>query len=215
MKIKEGDHVFLQRYDVDFIRKDLNMASYCVLDEIFHPDAVAPVQTFESDVTKENPYEFAFMFCHPNNVAWIMKQKWIVDYDQYAKKTAKEMREIVNAADAKLRKIVTHRDRSRIEKKRKDASFSDMMQKTAHHCRSLDAFYNYLTGDEDFIFPQELASHAIRQPVQLTAESPVRECVNLDPKNTPSIIAPLEKLILKLNHLLPWHKSARSPRNTS
>lgn len=214
MKIKEGDYVFLQRYDVDFIRKDLNLASYCVLDEIFHPDAVASIQTIELDSAKKSPYEFAFVFHHPNNVAWLMKQDWIVDYDKYAKRPAEEIDKIVSAADAKLRKIVTHRNHSRIEKRRRDASFSDMMQKTAHHCRSLDVLYNYLAGNEDFIFPKALVSHAIRQPVKISDDPLVQECTNLTPENTPSILTPFEKLLLKFNHLLPWQRFAKSHRNT-
>ena len=138
-----------------------------------------------------------------------------MDYDRYAKKSAEEMHKIVSAADAKLRRIVTSRNGSRIESKRKDASFSDMMQKTAHHCRSLDILYNYLAGDEDFIFPRILISHAIRQPVKIADDHSIRECASLKPENTPNVLTPFEKFLLKLDHLLPWHKTASSSKNTS
>lgn len=80
MKIKIGDKVYIQRYDLQFLFCS-EAATNGIISEYFQKNDV-----FEYEDTI-SPFDFNFFFAKKENVEWIMGQAWILDYGEYKDKT--------------------------------------------------------------------------------------------------------------------------------
>ncbi len=73
MKLKMGNKVFLQKYELSNMMKKPECYPGSILDEAFRYKPFKALE-YREDV------EFKYVFEEPNNVKWLMKQDWIVDY---------------------------------------------------------------------------------------------------------------------------------------
>lgn len=77
MKIKDGQKVFLQKYEVAYIMHELNLVPAGIIEEVFKDG---------KPFIMANPIDgqvFDCVFENPGTTEWLMEQDWIVDYDQY------------------------------------------------------------------------------------------------------------------------------------
>lgn len=87
MKIKIGDKVYLQKYEVAHILHDLWSMPMCIVEETLGDDK-------SGCFVMKGPrdcYNFECVYEDPDSVKWLMEQEWIVDYDEYAEKSVKEL----------------------------------------------------------------------------------------------------------------------------
>lgn len=89
MKLKIGEKVYLQKYEVAFMMHELNYIHSSVYDELFAQ------QGFFSISGTNDSYDFACSFEDPESVEWLMTQDWIVDYEKYAKLSVSELISVI------------------------------------------------------------------------------------------------------------------------
>lgn len=78
MKIKIGEKVYLQKYEIVKMRERPEIIAECVLDECARK--YGSIFTVPQDL---NVYRFDYCFEEPECVEWLMAQDYIVDYDKY------------------------------------------------------------------------------------------------------------------------------------
>lgn len=85
MKIKVGNKVYLQNYEADYIMRDVVGSPMSINQE-----SSIESGTFFTDGPVER-LRFGSIYKDPDNVSWIMAQDWIIDYEEYAKKSLQEL----------------------------------------------------------------------------------------------------------------------------
>ena len=85
MKIKVGNKVYLQNYEADYIMRDVVGSPMSINQE-----SSIESGTFFTDGPVEG-LRFGSIYKDPDNVSWIMAQDWIIDYEEYAKKSLQEL----------------------------------------------------------------------------------------------------------------------------
>lgn len=78
MKIKIGNKVYLQKYEVADTERRTKLFAKCVNDEF-----ISGAGCFKKNGC--HAFEFGIVFEKPESVKWLMEQDWIVDYDEYVK----------------------------------------------------------------------------------------------------------------------------------
>lgn len=156
MKIKIGQKVYLQKYDVSYIMHDLNSVHYSIIDEIFK-DSKSFIMNGAMD-----GYAFDCVFEDPTNVKWLMDQDWIVDYDQYKNKTAAEVvalcEELIEQGKIKAEefnaKDPEYREKHFLECR-------EHLSNLEHKLNSLEAMANYLDKKIKFALPKQIGEHSV------------------------------------------------------
>ncbi len=104
MKLRIGNKVYLQKYDVVFITRELSSFPMSLFDEVFRDEAPFIMMNFEDGL------RFACVFEDSKNVEWLMAQDYFVDFEQYKEMPASELKAL----------------RTRLEERRSIASTSLM-----------------------------------------------------------------------------------------
>lgn len=152
MKLKIGDKVYLQKYDVAYILHDLKAFPSGVLNETFDDNQCkAFIMNGPAD-----GFQFKCIYKDPIDVKWLMEQDWIVDYDEYAGMPLAELESLCerlkvehsesidgfNAKDEAYRKM--HFDTQK-----------DNLNKLGHKIVSLEHLVGFRKDNVKFIFPDE------------------------------------------------------------
>ena len=88
MKIKIGDTIYLQKYDVAYILDNLNNFPTSLLQDIFDNNE----KNFFFISNFNDSLRFDYIFKEPANTKWIMEQNWFINYDTYIKRTIIELK---------------------------------------------------------------------------------------------------------------------------
>lgn len=87
MKLKIGDKVYLQKYDVAFILSEVSEIPASFPNEVFGNNEKG---YFCMDI-EENGFRFENVFESKSCVDWLMAQDWLVDYDEHVKDSLSEL----------------------------------------------------------------------------------------------------------------------------
>jgi len=150
MKIRIGEKVYLQKYEVAHILHSLNGFPATVIDEIFGDGE----SNFFFMNSSADGFRFESVFKDPASVKWLMEQDWIVDYDEYSKMPLPELEvlterlkaEHVAGIDEFNAKDETYREKHFEEE-------SDKFHKASHKISSLNSLISARKGEVIFVFP--------------------------------------------------------------
>ena len=151
VKIKIGQKVYLQKYEVAFITHEVSLVPASFMNELFSGGRVFVMSS------PEDGYTFGCVFEDSESVAWLMAQDWIVDYSQYKDKTPAEIREIG-------RKIANEGNNKVQEFNAKDYSyrrehfleFREYLDNLEHKVSSIEIMADYLDNKIKFSFPDQI-----------------------------------------------------------
>ena len=156
MKIKIGQKVYLQKYDVSYIMHELNFVQAGIVDEIFK-DGKPFIMNGAVD-----GYTFDCVFEDPSNVKWLMNQDWIVDYDQYKDKTPAEIialyEELVKQGNIEAKEFNAKDPEYR---KKHFLECRERLNNLEHKLNSLEAMAEHLNKKIKFAFPKQMDEHSV------------------------------------------------------
>ena len=150
MKIKIGETVYLQKYEIAHMMHDLNSFPDAVLQEIFGKggDEIFFMSS------PEDGYRFDCAFKNPKSVEWIMAQNWIVDYDEYTDKTQSWLKDnILHLTDEHKSKIDEFNGKDDDFRVKHIDEYSDKFKKECHMIDSLKILFSARNGYFKFVFP--------------------------------------------------------------
>ena len=155
MKVKVGERVYLQKYEVAHIMHDLNSIPATVMDEVFGDSEGGFF--FMNGPT--DAFRFESVFKNPASVKWLMEQDWIVDYDEYAEMPLAEL-------EAFQERLKAERSADIDEFNTKDEAYgeahfdeeSDRFDKLGHKIVSLGYLIKFRKGEVRCVFPDEYQS---------------------------------------------------------
>ena len=153
MKIKVGNKVYLQKYDVSYILRHLNDIPVSFIGELFKESKPFLISN------QNDALEFAYAFKNPMNTEWLMSQDYILDYEStifvslsatkdYYKGLKKELNKEIrnfNTKDPKYR--TDHYD-----------EYSEKFKRKQHKIESYRIMIDCLNGKINFVFPDEIYS---------------------------------------------------------
>ena len=153
MKLKIGDKVYLQKYEVAHIMHELNGFPGGILNETFGSDEDSSF-FFMNGPT--DGFRFECVYKKHENVKWLMEQDWIVDYDEYAEMPLAEL-------GAFQERLKAERSADIGEFNAKDEAYrethfdeqSDKFDKLGHKIASLGYLIRFRKGEIKFGFPDE------------------------------------------------------------
>lgn len=100
-----------------------------------------------------NSNRFNCVISEPQNVAWLMDQNWIVDFDQFSKLTPDELAEIISdTKDEFLSKIAKFNAQSKSFRDKNFAAVGEIIEQKRHQVLSLELMLQYLKGEIKFVF---------------------------------------------------------------
>ena len=150
MKLKVGESVYLQKYEVAHIVYDLNGFPRIILDEIFNnSDGGFFFMNGPAD-----GFRFECVFRNSTSVKWLMEQDWIVDYDEYAEMSLSELEALVERLEAEHTAGANEfnaKDEAYREKHFKEES--DRFHKAGYKICSLRYLISARKGEVTFVFP--------------------------------------------------------------
>ena len=155
MKLKIGDKVYLQKYEVAHIMHKLNRFPSGILDETFsgNEDGLF-IMNGPTD-----GFRFECIYKKPENVRWLMEQDWIVDYDEYVEMPLAEL-------EALQERLKAERSADIDEFNTKDEAYrkahfdeeSNRFDKLRHKIVSLGYLIKFRKGEVECVFPDEYQS---------------------------------------------------------
>ena len=94
MKLKVNDIVYLEHFDVkNFLSKSDNLPQ-SIRDELSEMDGIAPFGVYG---------QFAYAFKRPENVRWLMKQKYFLEYTKYMRYSTPKLKRMLKRSQKKYK----------------------------------------------------------------------------------------------------------------
>lgn len=148
MKVKRGSVVYLQKYDAVFMLHELNSIPAGMLEHFFDNDeGYIFMNGFDDGLT------FDIEIKDPNSADWIMKQDWIINFDDYRKRKAEEvesfMQDFIDYIEAKLEAF--NEDGPA---KKNEEEIDNWLKRQQHKLMSLDLMVGYLIKKARFKVPR-------------------------------------------------------------
>ena len=146
MKLKIGNKVYLQKYEIVFITHYLSRLPKGFLEETFANDDI-----FMMNVPSDDTFDFETVYEDPKIVAWLMEQTWLADFDTYSKMPLDEIEESLERLKSE------HSARfDELKAKGEDCQKEDIesLNKLAHKINSLNHLVMFRRGKRNFIFPE-------------------------------------------------------------
>ena len=142
MKIIESDRVWIQGYELEFIKNSLYLSR----------DLIAELANFRP--TEENRFNFFYILKGRHSVLWLKNNLAIVDFEKYKKKSEEEIKECIKRSGEKLNEEIKryrrYNPRTQAIKKNQMNTFIAMEQ---HKQVSLSIMIAYLKGQYTFCLP--------------------------------------------------------------
>ena len=88
MKMKIGPRVYLQHYEMERASLRIDSMPSSIFDEAYK-------KRFLKRNGEGGPFYFDHVFENSQNVAWLMGQDWIVDFNQYKDMSSEEIDNVV------------------------------------------------------------------------------------------------------------------------
>lgn len=152
MKLKIGNKVYLQKYEVTYILYRLSSFPASLLDEIIDDNR----ENYYSMDGRIDAFQFDCVFEKPANVKWLMDQDWIVDYDEYCDMPIRKLETYIGRLKTRCIDEVTEFNAKEESYRRKHFEvLSDEYHKTDHKIRSLENLMNARRGKILFNLPCE------------------------------------------------------------
>lgn len=153
MKLKVGECVYLQKYEIAHITHDLNSFPAGIFDELFSGDGEPRIFFMNG---REDGFRFDCIFKNPQTVKWLMDQDWIVDYDEYAEMPVSKLEALIKRLDTE-RSIKINEFNAKNEGYRKEhyAKASEEFNQSGHKIFSLECILRAHKGKVKFTFPNE------------------------------------------------------------
>lgn len=150
MKLKVGECVYLQKYEIAYLTSELSCLPASIFDELFGGDE----ENFFFMCGSEDGFQFECIFKNPKNVEWFMNQDWIVDYDKYAEMPISDLEVLIEDLDAeRFAKIGDFNAKDEVYRKKYYAEISEEFSKSGHKIISLEYLLDARKGKIKFIFP--------------------------------------------------------------
>ena len=150
MKIKIGEKVYLQKYEISYILYETDGFPGSLLEEIFDDDEIFFVNG------SEDGFRFECVFENPKNVEWLMAQDWIVDYNEYAKTPIRELKELVKQLKKEYSTMIDEFNAQNIDyRKRYYQEVGYEFSKIRHRIASLHNIIAERKGKATFVFPEQ------------------------------------------------------------
>ena len=148
MKLKIGNKVYLQKYEVAFIMNYLSKFPASFLNETFS-DANDGI--FMMNALGDDTFDFKTVYEDPKNVAWLMEQTWLADFDIYSKMPLDELEESLERLESEY-----SARNAKLKAKGEGYSTEDVesLNKLGHKTNSLDYLVMFRRGKLNFIFPE-------------------------------------------------------------
>lgn len=159
MKMRVGNAVHLQGYDAFALGGYVENAPRSIREEFMG------CRSLSTSGLKED-YYFRFIVCEPKNVAWIMRQEWIIDFDICRRLSVQELAKLYNNLNQQYEDEIAAFNKE-VSKLRQSAIYRNPIYHSRHYKRerrlhqiehqlfSLDLMLSYLKGDVDFAIPGE------------------------------------------------------------
>ncbi len=147
MKLKIGDKVYLQKYEVAYIWHEL----WCVPGGIFE-------ETFTDDVFIMNGpsdgLKFECVYRKPENIKWLMAQDWLIDYEEYAKMSLEELKAVHERLVVKYHADINNfNTKSRSYRETHFAEKNEELKILEHKITSIGGMIGHCKGELRFGFP--------------------------------------------------------------
>ena len=153
MKLKIGDRVYLQKYEVAHIMHKLNGFPCGILEETFNNDEDSSFFIMNGPT---DGFRFECVYKEPANVKWLMEQDWIVDYDEYAEMPLAELEALQERLKAECSADIDEFNAK--DEAYREAHFSeesDKFDKLGHKIASLGYLIKFRKGEVKCVFPDE------------------------------------------------------------
>ncbi len=166
MKLKVGNKVYLQKYEVAHIMDGSGswVPSGIIRELYSNNDGYKFMNNLDTD-----GFRFDCVFEEPRNVAWLMRQDWIVSYNKYANISLSKLETNQRRLKARLSVAVdefynsgrtyagtnfaTGHDRLSAYMKAHFIKEHDRLDKLGFKIASLGAFISFRKGEVEFVFP--------------------------------------------------------------
>lgn len=153
MKKTVGNKVFLQKFDVAFIMRELHTIPIYFLEATF--------DTGGYFIMSGGPDSFEFDSEFSGDAAkWITEQDWLIDFDEYRKMSKNEILELQRAEQARLGQDIdifyTHDDHYQSEHYDEE---NDRFLKQRHKLQSMGVMIQFLDKEVKFAVPGAKRKH--------------------------------------------------------
>ena len=150
MKIKVGREVYLQKYEMAYIMREISDVPASLLDELFASYSEFTMTGFEDSL------KFACVFRKPKNVKWLMEQDWIVDYNAYKNVPYAALKSTRKKLIRSYRAETEAFDANEANFRRKNRSEYEMrFSKMIHKEYSFELMLKYFKKKIHFALPEE------------------------------------------------------------
>lgn len=148
MKLRIGDAIYLQKYDVAFLVHELGTFPGSIINEVFS----CGTMFFMNGGT--DSFKFSYKFEEPENIEWLMAQDYIPDFEILNGQTISELKKIVDALSKRGRKISAEFTDMPLDYQKEHISQFKMEQNlVAFKQVSYENMIDYLRGKAEFTFP--------------------------------------------------------------
>lgn len=148
MKLKIGDIIYLQKYEISYILHELNDFPGSLMQEILYSRG----DTLFTMNSSRDAMHFETVFKMPENVKWFLDQDYILDYDEYKKKSISELEALYQ--DLKAIYFANMEEFDDLEDEEREDEI-DKFEKLGHKILSLKYLIDMKKGRINFVFPEE------------------------------------------------------------
>ena len=165
MKIKIGDKVYLQKYEVLRLIKDGVTVPGCMAYEYIGDEGYHEVRS------EKDEYDFACCFKAEGSVDWLMKHSEIVDYDEYANIPADDLRSLMKRLMCEHNELIdTFGYHTEEYKKKHEGEYKQDLGALKWKMHSISILIDAIEGDTVFTYPEEYTSKRLgSHPIKLGA----------------------------------------------
>lgn len=150
MKVKVGEKVYLQKYDIAYIMNNLNNTPVTLINEIFKDRPFIMVG-------QNDALEFTYTFEEPENIDWLMSQDWIVDYGSTIFVSLFATKDFYKDLKKKLKnEIHSFNTKNYLYREKHYEEYDNKFKKKQHEITSYQIMIDYLNGKISFFFPKEI-----------------------------------------------------------
>ena len=151
MKLKVGECVYLQKYEVAQLMHNVSCFPASIVDELFGGDVKFFFMSGPGD-----GFQFDCVFKNPQNIKWLMDQKWIVDYDDYAEMPTAELEALIDDLDEeRSAEIDEFNAKDEAYRKKYYEEASEKFDQSGHKITSLEYILEAREGNIKFVFPDD------------------------------------------------------------
>ena len=143
MKLKIGDEMYLQKYDVAYIIHELNVFPDTIMQEMLCGDG----DMFFIMNGVKDAMKFSIAFKRPENIKWLLEQDYLLDYEGYKKKSVSELETLYQSLKAVYFASMEEFGDDEYEDE------ADSFEKLGHKIASLKYLIDMNKGELCFTFP--------------------------------------------------------------